>query len=359
MLNVQIEQGTILIVDNESANIALLQRALERVGITRLYGTTDPTRAEEFLAKINPDLILLDLHMPGRDGFAVLKALSERSDGEYLPVLVLTADATSEAKHKALSLGAKDFLHKPFDLLEVTLRVRRLLETRLLQLQLKDENLRLESAVRARTLELQEAHLDMLKRLARAAEYRDDETGEHVRRVAENAAQIAQTLGLEASLIEFIEQAAPLHDIGKIAVPDAILRKPGKLTPEEFEVVKSHTLVGASLLEGGKSNRLRIARHIARSHHERWDGNGYPDRLSREAIPLEARIVAVVDVFDALTSQRPYKPAWPQSEAIAQIKCQAGTQFDPEVVKAFLAQARKGHLAVEGLPDSEQRYSEP
>lgn len=341
---------TVFIVDDEPANVALLQRTLERVGFTRLYATTDPTRLEEFLGKLQPDLILLDLHMPNRDGFEVLKSLPEYlPSGEYLPVLVLTADSTPEAKHRALNLGAKDFLNKPFDLLEVTLRVRRLLETRFLHLQLKDENLRLETAVQARTQELREAHLDVLHRLALAAEFRDDDTGEHVHRVAENAAKIAQTLGLEAQVVEVLRLAAPLHDIGKIAIPDAILRKAGKLSPEEFEVMKSHTVVGASLLEGGKSIHLQMAKRIARSHHERWDGSGYPDGRICEDIPVEARIVAVVDVFDALVSKRPYKRAWSQLEAIAEIERQAGSQFDPSVVKVFKEHARKGDLLLPGF----------
>ncbi len=347
---VNLEKMVIFIVDDEPSNVALLQRTLERVGFSRLYATTDPFRVEEFLSKLQPDLILLDLHMPKRDGFEILKSLQDcPTHGEYLPVLVLTADSTPEAKHRALNLGARDFLHKPLDLLEVTLRVRRLLETRHLHLQLKDENLRLETAVQARTKELHEAHLDVLKRLALAAEFRDDDTGEHIVRVALNARKIAEALGMEAPNVEILHQAAPLHDVGKIAIPDAILRKTTSLTSEEFEVIKSHTVVGASLLEGGKSVYLQMARRIARSHHEHFDGKGYPDGLRGEAIPLEARIVAVADVFDALVSRRPYKQAWPVPKAVAEIERQAGTQFDPAVVKAFLGVARKGELLVPGF----------
>lgn len=345
-----LEKMVIFIVDDEPSNVALLQRTLERVGFSRLYATTDPSRVEEFICKLQPDLILLDLHMPKRDGFEILKSLRDYpTHGEYLPILVLTADSTPESKHRALNLGARDFLHKPLDLLEVTLRVRRLLETRHLHLQLKDENLRLETAVQARTKELHEAHLDVLKRLALAAEFRDDDTGEHIVRVALNARKIAEALGMEAPDVEILHQAAPLHDVGKIAIPDAILRKTTNLTSEEFEVIKSHTVVGASLLEGGKSVYLQMARRIARSHHEHFDGNGYPDGLRGEAIPIEARIVAVADVFDALVSRRPYKQAWPVPKAVAEIERQAGTQFDPAVVKAFLGIARKGELLVPGL----------
>lgn len=348
-VSVNLESMTILIVDDEPSNVALLQRTLERIGFSRLYATTDPTRVEEFLSKRQPDLILLDLHMPERDGFEILKSIPQAlPKDEYLPILVLTADSTPEAKHRALNLGAKDFLHKPLDLLEVTLRVRRLLETRHLHLQLKDEKLRLETAVQARTLELHEAHLDVLKRLAHAAEFRDDDTGEHICRVAQNASRIAETLGMGARMVEILRQAAPLHDVGKIAIPDAILRKSGALTPEEFEIIKSHTVVGASLLEGGRSVYLQMAKGIARSHHEHFNGNGYPDGLRGEAIPLEARIVTVADVFDALVSKRPYKQAWPVPRAVAEIERQAGSQFDPEVVKAFLELARKGNLMLPG-----------
>jgi putative two-component system response regulator len=339
----QLEDMTVFIVDDEPTNVALLQRTLERVGFSRIYATTDPTRFEECLSRFQPDVILLDLHMPRRNGFEILRYLQERQvDGEYLPVLVLTADPTAEAKRRALKLGAEDFLQKPFDLLEVALRVRRLLQTRYLHLQLKDENSRLEAAVRARTQELHEAHLDVLRRLAHAAEFRDDDTGEHVHRVAENACKIAQGLGLESAVVEALRQAAPLHDIGKIAIPDAILRKTSRLTPEEYEFMKSHTVVGASLLEGGKSVYLQMASRIARSHHEHFDGGGYPDGLKGEAIPLEARIVAVVDVFDALVCRRPYKQAWPVPQAVAEIKRQAGFQFDPDVVRVFLQCVHEG-----------------
>ncbi|GAO76403.1 HD domain-containing phosphohydrolase [Meiothermus ruber] len=345
----QLEDMTVFIVDDEPSSVALLQRTLERVGFSRIYATTDPTRFEEFLHRLNPDVILLDMHMPQRSGLEILRFLQGRRENDgYLPVLVLTSDTTAEAKHRALNLGAADFLQKPFDLLEVVLRVRHLLEIRYLHLRLKDENLRLEAAVQARTQELHEAHLDALRRLAYAAEFRDDDTGSHVHRVAENASRLAQRLGLEAGWVEVIRRAAPLHDIGKIAIPDAILRKTSRLTPEEYELMKSHTVVGAAMLEGGKSVYLQMAQRIARSHHEHFDGSGYPDGLKGEAIPLEARVVAVVDVFDALVSQRPFKQAWPVPEAVAEIRRQAGLHFDPEAVGAFLRCVRAGDLL---LPD--------
>lgn len=336
----------LLLVDDQEDNLALLERILRRAGFTELCRTTDPRQALDLYQSFRPDLILLDLHLPHLDGFALLEGFKRLiAPGEYLPVLVLTADATLEARHKALSLGANDFLTKPLDPLEVSLRVSNLLETCFLYRAVLEENRHLEERVRERTHELKQAQLEVLERLARAAEYRDDETGEHVRRVAANAARLAEALGLPQEQVEVIHSAAPLHDLGKIGIPDAILRKPGRLTPEEFAIIKTHTTIGAELLSGGRSELSRVAERIAKSHHERWDGTGYPEGLKAEEIPLEGRIVAVVDVFDALTSERPYKRAWPLEEALAEIRAQAGRQFDPRVVQAFLhtLEARPDH----------------
>ncbi|MFC4639792.1 HD domain-containing phosphohydrolase [Deinococcus hohokamensis] len=207
---------------------------------------------------------------------------------------------------------------------------------KVLETQLQAQNRRLAAHVESRTQELEEARLEMLARLARAAEHRDEDTGEHVTRVARTAAGIAGQLGLPAADIRLVEQAAPLHDVGKIGVPDAILLKPGRLTAEEFEVVKLHTTIGASILEDSRSPLIQAAQTIALTHHERWDGGGYPAGLSGEAIPLYGRIVAVADVFDALTSERPYKRAWSRAAALAEIRAQSGQQFDPAVVAAFV-----------------------
>ncbi|GEM86050.1 HD domain-containing phosphohydrolase [Meiothermus granaticius] len=328
---------TILIVDDEPANVLLLERILNREGRYQVISTYDPREAEALYRQTQPDLVLLDLHMPYLDGFALLGQLgSVVPSSEYLPILVLTADVNPESKHRALHLGAKDFLTKPLDGLEVSLRVRNLLETRRLHQNLKGDNQRLEGAVQARTLALEEAQMEILERLARAAEYRDDETGEHVKRVAENAGRIAAALGLSAQQVEMLRRAAPLHDLGKIGIPDGILRKPSKLSPEEFDTIKTHTVIGANLLAGGRSELVQMAQRIARSHHERWNGSGYPDGLQGESIPLEARIVSVVDVFDALTSERPYKRAWSRVDALLEIRQQSGQQFDPRVIEAFL-----------------------
>lgn len=339
-------QARILIVDDEDANIAFLRRTLEPEGYRHIEATTDPRDVVRLYDTFAPDLILLDLRMPCLDGFAVLELLRSRVEEEtYLPVVVLTSDGSSEAKHRALAGGATDFLTKPLGPTEVRLRIRNLLETRRLHLALRKHNETLEERVRERTRELEEARLEALERLARAAEFRDDTTGQHTQRVGRLSARLAATLGLELSMVELVRRAAPLHDLGKIGIPDAVLLKAGSLTPAEFELMKTHTTIGASILSGSGVALLQVAEEIALSHHERWDGGGYPLGLRGTEIPLSGRIVAVADVFDSLTHERPYKRHWPRARAIAEIQGQRGAQFDPDVVDAFLA-----IHASEGLP---------
>jgi putative two-component system response regulator len=217
------------------------------------------------------------------------------------------------------------------------LRIRNLLETRFLHLSLQSHNETLEQRVRERTRDLEEARLEVLERLTQAAEYRDDATGQHTRRVGELSARMARKLLLGDEDVELIRRAAPLHDTGKIAIPDAILLKPGRLTPEEFEIMKTHASIGARMLSGGRTPMMLLAEEIALSHHERWDGTGYPNGLSGEDIPFAARIVAIVDFYDALANDRPYRSAWPESRIIAEIEGQSGKHFDPRVVEAFLS----------------------
>ncbi|MBW8894647.1 MAG: response regulator [Acidobacteria bacterium] len=325
----------ILIVDDEPINVDLLRRLLERAGFSRLASTNDSREAVDLYTRFRPDLILLDLHMPHRDGLEVMDELNQIAEASYLPILMLTGDDTPEAKREALSRGAKDFLNKPFHSDEVLLRIGTLLETRFLYLQIQSQNQILEAKVRDRTRELEAAQIEIIERLARAAEFRDDNTGQHTERVGQMAALLARQIGLSDTQVSLIRRAAPLHDVGKIGIPDSVLLKLGKLTAAEFELVKTHTTIGARILSGSRFTILRLAEEIAFHHHERWDGNVY-NGISGSEIPLGGRIVAIADVFDALTQQRPYKPAWPVGDAIAEIDRQRGRQFDPALVDAFL-----------------------
>jgi putative two-component system response regulator len=273
--------------------------------------------------------------MPHLDGYEVMDQLNEIAEASYLPILILSADLAPEARREALSRGAKDFVGKPFMPDELLLRIRTLLETRLLYLQIQSQNQLLEAKVRERTRALEEAQVEILERLAVAAEFRDDNTGQHTQRVGQMSALVARQLGLPDNQVALIRRGAELHDVGKIGVPDTILLKIGKLTTEEFEIIKTHTVIGARILSGGKFPLLRLSEEIAFTHHERWDGHGYAGIRGTD-IALAGRIVAVADVFDALTQQRPYKPAWPVADAIGEIDRQRGKQFDPDVVDAFL-----------------------
>jgi putative two-component system response regulator len=329
------KNARILIVDDEAANVDLLRRLLERAGFSRIESTNDAREAADLYVKFRPDLILLDLHMPHRDGLEVMDELNQIAEASYLPILMLTGDDTQEAKREALSRGAKDFLNKPFHSDEVLLRIGTLLETRFLYLQIQSQNQILEAKVRDRTRELEAAQIEIIERLARAAEFRDDNTGQHTERVGQMAALLAKGIGLPDPQVSLIRRAAPLHDVGKIGIPDAILLKLGKLTAEEFLIVKTHTTIGARILSGSRFTILRLAEEIAFNHHERWDGDGYAG-ITGAAIPLAGRIVAVADVFDALTQKRPYKAAWPIDDAMAEIERQRARQFDPALVDAFL-----------------------
>ncbi len=335
------ENARILIVDDQEANIRLLESILRKASASAvLRSTTDPREVMSLYPQFEPDLILLDLLMPYIDGYVVMDQLKPLTPaGSYLPILVITADITPEAKQRALAGGAKDFLTKPFDPTEVLLRIKNLLETRFLHGELQNQNKILEVKVRERTQELEDTQLEVLERLARAAEYRDDQTGQHANRIGQIAGFLARALRLPSEQIMVIRRAAPLHDVGKIGIPDNILLKDGRLTAEEFEVMKTHTMIGAKILSGGESVLLKSAEEIALTHHERWDGTGYPLKLKGEAIPLGGRIVAVTDAFDALTHKRPYRGAMPVVDALVEIQRCRGTQFDPKLVDAFLALA--------------------
>lgn len=326
----------VVVIDDEVVNRRLMQRILEESGFRRITLIADSMEIG-ILAEINPDVICLDLHMPAKDGFTALQEIRDTMPQlKQVPVLVFTADVSIPSRQRALELGANDFLNKPGEAIEIVLRVRNFLRTRKLYKELERYSLDLENKVKRRTMELYEATEDCLWRLARASEYRDDDTGEHTIRVGVISSRIADRLGLDPEEVDMIRRAAPLHDIGKIGIPDSILLKPGKLTSEEFAVMRSHVKIGASLLAGSSSKLMLMAEKIALSHHERWDGTGYSMGLKGEEIPLPGRIVAVADVYDALTHDRPYKQAWPADKAVDEIKSQSGKHFDPQVVDAFV-----------------------
>ncbi len=326
----------IVVIDDEAVNRRLMERILQEAGflsISLIAESTDLACLED----LDPDVICLDLHMPGKDGFTVLEEIRGSLPSlKQVPVLVFTADVSIPSRQRALELGANDFLNKPGEATEIVLRVRNFLRTRKLYKELEGYSLDLENKVQQRTLELYEATEDCLWRLARASEYRDDDTGEHTIRVGVVSSRIAEQLGMGPEEVDMLRRAAPLHDIGKIGIPDSILLKPGKLTPEEFAVMRSHVKIGASLLAGSSSKLMLMAEKIALTHHERWDGSGYALGLKRDEIPLPGRIVAVADVYDALIHDRPYKQAWPAEKAIDEIESQAGAHFDPKIVEAFL-----------------------
>jgi putative two-component system response regulator len=327
----------ILIVDDEPGNVQLLQRILVREGYGRVTGLSNPREAMAVIDEDRLDVVLLDLHMPVVDGYQILESITTSLDParRTLPVIVLTADATPEARRRALTSGAADFITKPFDVVEVALRIRNTLERQQLHSEVRRQNELLEDRVRARTMELERAQLETFERLALAAEYRDDDTGKHTRRVGGVARAIAEQLGMAATDLDLLERAAGLHDVGKIGVPDGILLKPDRLTPEEFEVVKTHTVIGARILSGSHSPLLQLGEIIAGSHHERWDGRGYHG-LAGEDIPLHARITTLADAFDAMTTDRPYRAARSTEEATEEIRRERGGQFDPNVVDVFL-----------------------
>ena len=326
----------VLVVDDNEANVELIERWLDEAGYMTVLSTKHPERVFSLCTAWKPDLILLDLHMPGLTGFDVMsgiRALME--EPENLPVLVLTADATLDARHRALSMGARDFLTKPLDGRELLLRTHNVLQTRYLQLQLQQQNVLLGRAVTERTRELDDARLESLRVLAAVGEFHDDDTHEHTERVGAIAARIARALDLPDAFVADIRAAAPLHDIGKVAVSRRILRKPGELTREERQMMMQHAEIGAQILSAAVSPVLSLAREIALGHHENWDGCGYPAGRSREKIPLAARITALADVFDALTHERPYKEAWDLERALELIRQEAGRKFDARVVDAF------------------------
>ena len=284
------------------------------------------------------DLVLVDYMMPKIDGIEFIEILRRSTGYSLVPIIMITSNGEQSIRLRAIEVGATDFLTKPFDSVEMQARVRNLLALRKAQLELSDRALLLSAQVEAATLHLVAREEELIWRLARAIEYRDGSTGEHISRVAAISRLIALGLGFDEARARILYLAAPLHDIGKIGVSDLILQKPGRLNDEEMGLMRKHVKIGCHILEDGSSDLIHVAALIAGAHHERWDGLGYPSGLAGDAIPIEGRIVAVADVFDALCSERPYKQAWPIERARAEIVASAGSHFDPACVAAFEAQ---------------------
>jgi len=342
----------VLVVDDQPPNTLLLRKLLEAEGYRQVVTVNDPTEVLPLQRQSPFDVILLDIRMPKLDGFGVMRLLQEDAGEDYVPIIVLTAQTDEDTRLRALAEGAKDFVTKPFNRTEVLNRIRNMLEVRLLHRRVREQNELLEQRVRERTLELQETRLEIVRRLGKAAEFRDNETGFHIIRMSKFAELIARAMGMNDGIADLILHASPMHDIGKLGIPDGILLKPGRLDPHEWEVMKTHTEIGGEILDGHHSKLLQMAARIARAHHERWDGGGYPRGLKEKEIPLEARIVAVADVFDALTSRRPYKKAWTVEASVEEIRSLTGRHFDPAVVKAFFATLPR-------ILDVKTRYAEP
>ncbi|MCC7335649.1 MAG: response regulator [Pirellulaceae bacterium] len=348
----------IMIVDDEMINIEVVKAYLEEEGFTNFLTTTRSTDAIAMVRNEKPDIVLLDINMPHVSGLDILETMRNDHELKLIPAIVLTASHDPQIKLNALRLGASDFLAKPVDPSELMLRLQNVLAVKAYQDHLAKYSERLEEQVRLRTAELVLSRQEAIHCLARAGEYRDDDTGHHVTRVGRYAALIARELGFDQATTDLIEQAAQLHDVGKIGIPDAILHKPGKLDSQEFDIMRAHcgigrriinpltneesirlethATVGMQIMGSTNSPVLKLAAVIAATHHEKWDGTGYPHQISGDKIPLEGRIVAVADVFDALSSARPYKEAFPIKKCLQILREGRGTHFDPYVLDAFL-----------------------
>lgn len=325
----------VLVVDDSSINLTVLKGVIGRIAACDVDGFADPLLALAACRAQVFDAVVVDYKMPGIDGISFVRELRADPRFQHVPIIMITADGDRALRLRAVEAGATDFLNKPVDPQELRVRVTNLLALRRAQVALADRAQWLGREVEKATSALLAREKEMIWRLARAIEYRDGGTGEHVSRVATIARIVAEELGLDARSCDEIYLAAPLHDVGKIGVPDAILNKPGRLSPDEMAIVRRHVKLGGEILCGGNSALLQAAERIALTHHEKWDGTGYPRGLAGEAIPVEGRIAAIADVFEALCTERPYKHAWTLDEARAEIVAQSGRHFDPACVAAF------------------------
>ena len=329
-----LKECRVLLVDDTKSNIDILIHALR--DSFKLGVAMSGLRALDYVRRNEVDLILLDVMMPELDGFEVCRRLKEAPDTAGIPIIFITAMDRPEDKTRGFEYGAVDYITKPFDISEVKARVRTHLTLVMAQEALKQQNIALEEKVRERTRELEETQLEIINRLGLASEYRDEGTGQHVQRISDYCRLLGRVAGLPHEEVDLISRASTMHDAGKIGISDSILLKPGALTDDEWTAMKLHSEIGGELLSGGKSRLLRVAEEIALTHHERWDGTGYPKGLKGEEIPLDGRIVCVCDVFDALVSERPYKKAWSVEDALSEISEWAGRQFDPWLADLFV-----------------------
>ncbi|RZD23173.1 two-component system response regulator [Pseudoalteromonas sp. MEBiC 03485] len=311
------ERAKILVVDDEPANLKVIREVL--ANDYRLSFAKSGELALQLIENEPPKLILLDIMMPDMSGFEVCKVLKANPKTAHIPVIFVTALSHEQDESEGFALGAVDYITKPISPAIVRARVKNHL-----------------SLVQAEQLQL--AHIDLIQRLGRAAEYKDTDTGEHIARMSRYSKVLALAYGMSEYEAEQLKQAAPMHDVGKIGIPDAVLLKPGRLNENEYEHMKQHALIGAKILENSPSPLLQLAHKLALEHHEKWDGTGYPYGLKGKEISIEGRIVAIADVFDALTSKRPYKKAWSIEEALDLLKDEAGKHFDPQLVDLFIGQ---------------------
>ena len=337
------DKPRILVVDDDDRNLRLMEALLIPLGY-EVFLARDGEEALAQVAAVSPDVILLDVMMPKMNGFEVAKRLKESEETRIIPIVMVTALRDVGDRVKALEVGVDDFLTKPVESVELRATVSSQLKVKAYYDHMRNYQQELESEVARRTEQLKQAFeeiksasLDTIYRLSRAAEYRDEGTGAHIQRMSHFAAALAQGMGLDQDTVETVLYAAPMHDVGKIGIPDSILLKPGKLDQSEWEIMKRHTTVGAAILAGSKAKFIELAETIALTHHEKWDGSGYPKGLKGLAIPLGGRITAVADVFDALTSKRPYKETFSLEKSFAIIKEGQGNHFDPQVADAFFS----------------------
>ena len=327
----------VMLIDDDRFGLVLLTDLLDGCTETTKVCHHDPREAIAWLENHPADLVITDYDMPGFNGIELIKRVRHRPATADVPILMITAIDDPAVRLAALDAGASDFITKPFQAPEVSSRVRNMLALQAAQRALRDRNASLAAEVANAVRSITAREHEIVHRLARAAEYRDTDTASHLHRMAEYTAVIAREMLLPAALQEALFLAAPMHDVGKIGIPDYIMRKPTLLEPMEFEIMQTHTVIGHQILEGSTSDLLQLAGEIALTHHERWDGSGYPNQLSGEEIPLGGRIVAVADVFDALVTRRPYKAAWELAAAFDYIEKNSGVQFDPRCVEALRA----------------------